>query len=112
MLGEGFIIFNAGEPFFLYRGQYVAAADWGKETDYTVVSVARIDVQPYELVYFLKVNRRPYPQMIGWFNAAINKYAAEAIHDATGLGEQPRPVDGRVRQVAPVRRPGGRAGIE
>lgn len=67
-------------------GYYVAAADWGKEQDFTVISVWRADRQPFELVYYLKVNRRPYPQMIGWFNDAIKRYGADAIHDSTGLG--------------------------
>lgn len=67
-------------------GYYVAAADWGKEQDYTVISVWRADVVPFRLVYYMKVNRRPYPQMIGWFNDAIELYGADAIHDATGLG--------------------------
>lgn len=67
-------------------GFYVAAADWGKEQDYTVISVWRADREPFELVYYLRVNRRPYPQMIGWFNDAIKRYDASAIHDSTGLG--------------------------
>jgi len=67
-------------------GIYVAAADWGKEQDYTVISVFRADRDPYELVYYMRVNRRPYPQMIGWFNDAIQRYGADAIHDGTGLG--------------------------
>jgi hypothetical protein len=68
------------------HGTYVAAADWGKEKDYTVISVMRADVQPARLVYWMRVNRRPYPQMIGWFNDAIKTYSAYAIHDGTGLG--------------------------
>lgn len=67
-------------------GYYVAAADWGKEQDYTVISVWRADRSPFELAYYLRVNRRPYPQMIGWFNDAIQRYGADAIHDGTGLG--------------------------
>lgn len=67
-------------------GYYVVAADWGKEQDYTVISVWRADRSPFELVYYLRVNRRPYPQMIGWFNDAIQRYSADAIHDSTGLG--------------------------
>jgi hypothetical protein len=67
-------------------GDYVAAADWGKEQDYTVISVWRQDRNPYQLVYYMRVNRRPYPQMIGWFNDAIQRYSASAIHDGTGLG--------------------------
>jgi hypothetical protein len=68
------------------EGTYVAAADWAKEQDNTVVSVWRTDGPTVDLVYYLRVNRHPYPQMITWFNQALRKYNAEAIHDATGLG--------------------------
>lgn len=68
------------------QGSYVAAADWAKEQDFTVISVIRVDKHPYELVYWLRLKRRPYPVMIGMFNDAIERYRAEAIHDATGLG--------------------------
>lgn len=67
-------------------GDYVVAADWAKEKDYTVISVWRYDRHPVELVYYLRVNRRPYPMMIGWFNDQIKDYNAAAIHDGTGLG--------------------------
>ena len=67
-------------------GVYVCAADWAKEQDWTVISVIRLDRSPHQLVYWLRVNRRPYPMMIRWFNEAIDKYNAAAIHDATGLG--------------------------
>lgn len=66
--------------------EYVAGADWAKERDYTVIAIGRVDVVPFKLVYYMRVNRRPYPQMIGWFNQAIAKYGATASHDATGLG--------------------------
>lgn len=65
---------------------YVAGADWGRERDYTAIMVGRVDVVPHELVYYMRVNRRPYPEMIGYFNKAINRYGARAAHDATGLG--------------------------
>lgn len=67
-------------------GQYIVAADWAKEQDYTVISVIRVDRQPHQLVWYMRVNRRPYPMMINWFNEVIMEYNAEAIHDATGLG--------------------------
>ena len=67
-------------------GVYVVAADWAKEQDFTVISVIRVDRQPHTLVHYRRVNRRPYPMMINWFNEAIDRYNAAAIHDATGLG--------------------------
>lgn len=69
-----------------YNAHYVAGADWAKEQDKTVIQVIRDDVTPNRLVYYCRVNRRPYPLMIGLFNTAINRYSAEAIHDSTGLG--------------------------
>ena len=71
---------------YVKGGIYIVAADWAKEQDFTVITVMRVDRQPHELVYYLRVNRRPYPMMIDWFNKAIDAYHAEAIHDATGLG--------------------------
>lgn len=76
--------FRFAEP--IRDATYVAGADWAKERDYTVISVARVDKYPHELVYFIRVNRRPYPVMINYLNEAINKYGAQAEHDATGLG--------------------------
>jgi hypothetical protein len=68
------------------QGTYVAGADWAKEKDYTVIAVVRTDVHPARIVSWTRVNRRPYPTMVGYFNEEIDKYDAEAIHDATGLG--------------------------
>lgn len=67
-------------------GTYAAGADWGKSKDYTVISVARIDVEPVKLVYWRKVARRDWPTMIGYFNDVLNDYQAVSAHDATGMG--------------------------
>ena len=66
---------------------YVVGADWAKEQDYTVIAVMKCDpnTQP-TLVHWVRVNRKPYPVMIEYFNKAIREYNAMAIHDATGLG--------------------------
>lgn len=65
---------------------YVIAADWAKTQDYTVITVWAATDLPMELVYYVRFNRRPYPQMIQKFNALQKTYYAEGIHDATGLG--------------------------
>lgn len=65
---------------------YVIAADWAKEQDFTVISVFRCDVLPIRLVYYTRMRRRPYPVMIGEYNDLMKRYNAEGIHDATGLG--------------------------
>lgn len=67
-------------------GTYVCAADWAKEQDYTVISVIRIDRKPFELCYWAKFNRRPYPFMIDKFNKAMARYNAQGEYDRTGLG--------------------------
>ncbi len=67
-------------------GLYAAGADWAKSKDYTVISVARIDVEPVQLVYWRKVNRRDWPTMIGYFNDVTMRYQASSAHDATGMG--------------------------
>jgi hypothetical protein len=74
---------------YVKGGEYVAAADWGKEQDKTVIWVARVDTPKRELVYYMRVNRRPYPMMIGWYNQVLHRYDVGyngAWHDSTGLG--------------------------
>ena len=67
-------------------GSYAIGADWAKEQDYTVISVVRFDREPYELVYWARLNRRPYPFMIAMFNKAMGDYNAQGEYDRTGLG--------------------------
>ena len=66
--------------------EYVIAADWAKEQDFTVISVWNCSILPAKLVYYVRMRRRPYPVMIEQFNKLMKHYRAEGIHDATGLG--------------------------
>jgi hypothetical protein len=66
---------------------YVVGADWAKERDYTVISVVNITAKPFKLAKLIRIHRRPYPEMIGIFNAEVRAYNAVAsAHDKTGLG--------------------------
>ena len=65
---------------------YAVGADWAKQKDYTVIHVVRTDVLPWRTVYVRRLNRRPWPVMIGYFNDTVNEYNAQSAHDATGLG--------------------------
>jgi len=65
---------------------YSAGADWAKQHDFTVISIARTDEGIRRLVYLRIVNRRSWPEMIGWFNTETAAYHASSAHDATGLG--------------------------
>jgi hypothetical protein len=71
---------------FSHQGAYSIGADWAKEKDKTVIAIVRHDMRPRKLVKLIRVNRRPWPFMIGLFNSAIKEYQANAFHDGTGLG--------------------------
>jgi hypothetical protein len=65
---------------------YVIAADWAQAVDWTVITVWEVTSQPIRCVYYMRMHRRPYPYMVGWFNNLQKRYNAQGIHDATGLG--------------------------
>ena len=65
---------------------YVIAADWAQAVDWTVITVWDVTQDPIRCVYFIRMKRRPYPYMVGWFNKLQKHYNADGIHDATGLG--------------------------
>lgn len=69
-------------------GIYCMGADWAKETDWTVIAVFRLDhTWERRCVYFRRMQRRPYPEMISAFTRVRALYHdALAVHDATGLG--------------------------
>lgn len=70
-----------------HEGDYVIAADWAKEQDYTVISVWRYDTPQMELVAYTRGQRHPWPVMVGWFNDLLSHYECNrAIHDGTGVG--------------------------
>jgi len=77
---------------------YVIAADWAQAVDWTVITVWDVTVEPIKCVYYIRMRRRPYPFMVGKFNALQQKYYASGIHDATGLGRVVSDlIDARVR---------------
>jgi len=66
--------------------EYVIAADWAKAQDFTVITVFNVTDLPMKPAYVMKLRRMSYPKMIGDYNRLMQKYHAEGIHDATGLG--------------------------
>lgn len=71
-------------------GTYVVGADWAKRTDYTVMTVFRVEgTDPVRLrrVAYLKTGRRPYPQMVQMLDHLVALYGATGAHDATGVGD-------------------------
>src|SRR5207245_2858256 len=69
-----------------YIGDYVIAADWAKEQDFTVISVWRTDEEKMRLVAYVRAQRFPWPVMVGWYNELMAEYQAKGIHDGTGVG--------------------------
>lgn len=68
------------------HGYYATGADWAKENDKTVIVTWRTDVEPHRLVHIRAMNRKPWPEMIGVFNAICKHYPGDSSHDATGIG--------------------------
>jgi hypothetical protein len=65
---------------------YIIAADWAKEQDFTVISVWRCRQKQMRLVHYYRNRRVPYPVMVKEFNDTMKRYYARGIHDATGVG--------------------------
>jgi hypothetical protein len=78
-------------------GDYCHGADWAKSKDWTVICTLRTDCSPARVVAFERLGRRPWPQMVGRFEARIRRYRGLAQHDGTGLGDV---VDGYLTQRA------------
>lgn len=67
-------------------GTYATGADWAKEKDFTVIVTWRIDQVPCRLAHIRIMRRRPWPDMISYFNETTKKYVGMSAHDATGIG--------------------------
>lgn len=67
-------------------GTYVHGVDWAKQSDYTVFTTWRTDVNPWGLVAFKRTHREPWPKMIADLNARLRVYGGYLVHDATGVG--------------------------
>lgn len=67
-------------------GVYSTGADWAKSVDWTVIWTFRVDVYPVRLVAYRRTARRPWPDMVGFFDEQVRHFPGSAAHDATGLG--------------------------
>jgi hypothetical protein len=69
-------------------GRYVVAYDIAKKADWTVGIVFRVDVSPWELVYFERFQRIPWPEVEARMKKAHEVWAgARTGYDATGIGD-------------------------
>lgn len=67
--------------------RYAHGADWARKVDYTDVATLRIDCAPYRLVAFRRLQRRPWPDMVGELDQRMARFGGVACHDGTGLGD-------------------------
>ena len=54
--------------------------------NHTIIIVLRTDVFPNRIVAYVNLVRMPYPDMFAIYTALVERYQADAAHDATGLG--------------------------
>ena len=67
--------------------RYAHGADWARKTDWTEIVSLRCEALPYKIVAYERMQRLPWPQMVGRLDARILCYGGRAAHDGTGLGD-------------------------
>lgn len=65
---------------------YVTGVDWAKKQDFTIIATWDTTVLPWKLAAFEKINRRPWPQMVGRLNKRWAEYGGQVVSDGTGIG--------------------------
>ena len=68
------------------EGMYSTGTDWGKDSDYTVISTIRYDVLPHRLVCWERVRRQSYRIMCEKANQRLREYPGLHAHDRKGVG--------------------------
>ena len=66
--------------------RYSHGADWGKKSDACVFVGLKPEDKIQKLVAYRKTLRKPWPILIGAFDAQRSRYPGKACHDATGIG--------------------------
>jgi hypothetical protein len=65
---------------------YVTGADWAKMQDFTVITTWDTTFLPWKLAAFERIQRRPWPLMIGRLNKRWAEYGGQVVCDGTGIG--------------------------
>jgi hypothetical protein len=68
-----------------YGVPYATGVDWARTKDWTVIDTWRMDT--WERVAWMRIQKRPWPMMIGMAIRRFQKYPGHLAHDATGLGD-------------------------
>lgn len=83
------------------RDTYVLAADLAKTTDYCVLGVLGINSR--KLHYYARFNQRDYKYVLEKMRHVANRYEADVIFDATGVGAGLQDFVGRINNVHPFK---------
>jgi hypothetical protein len=81
------------EQIVLKHASYATGADWARKKDDTVIITFRIDCDPARLVAYYRTNRRPWPDMVSYYEDRLRRYHShdgsqkKSSHDGTGLGD-------------------------
>lgn len=65
---------------------YITGADWAKKRDQTIIWTFDATVEPWRMVAFERISRRPWPVMVKRLNVRIDRYGGKVCHDSTGIG--------------------------
>lgn len=68
-------------------GDYVTGVDWAKRRDWTVIRTFRVDVLPYREVAYMRVQRRPWPVLVGFVHERVERFGGAVAHDSIGIGD-------------------------
>lgn len=82
--GEEGKYIQLGEP--RHDRDYITGADWAKSRDHTVIVTFDVTEDPWRLVAYERIARRPWPAMVKRLNRRWYRYGGKVAHDATGLG--------------------------
>lgn len=74
------------------NARYATGADWAQKRDWTVIATFRTDCEPARLVAFRRTGRKPWSEMIGYFDQQVKRFKGNAAHDNTGVGNVVRDI--------------------
>jgi hypothetical protein len=80
------------------KRSYITGIDWAKQQDMTIVATFDNTELPWVCVGWQKINRLPWPVMIGMALDQWQHYGGRLVHDATGIGNV---VDDYIREGIP-----------
>jgi len=69
------------------EGRYIVGWDLAKKATWCVGTMLRVDCQPWELVWWERFQRKPWPEVERTINENQKQFHAMVVLDATGVGD-------------------------